>query len=92
MLKNAPRKIKSKAKVPKSKKTLFTHGQQEAVTTEMIDVLPVALKKLQRAGLFGDFCSLLRLISKDQFPAYNTSFLLSNDAAHFSFVVVIYDL
>ena len=58
----------------------------------MIYVRPVVLKKLQRAGLFGDFCSLLRLISKDQFPLQNTSFLLSYDAAHFSFVVVIYDL
>ena len=58
----------------------------------MMDLLPDVLKKLQYACLFGDFHSLLRLISKDQFPLHNTSFLLSHDAAHFSFVVVIYDL
>ena len=80
-LKNAPRKIKSKAVyiVPKSKKKLFNHGQQEAVTTEMIDLLPVVLQKLQSAGLSGDFCNLLRLISKDQFPLHNISFLLLLD-------------
>ena len=91
-LKNAPERSNLKLKYQNVRKKLFNHGQQDAVTTEMIDLLPVVLKKLQHAGLFGDFYSLLRLISKDQFPLHNTSFLLSYDAAHFSFVVVIYDL
>ena len=45
----------------------------------MIDLLPIVLKKLQCAGLLGDFFTLIRLISKDKFPLHNISFLLLLD-------------
>ena len=78
-LKMHPERSNLKLKYQKVRKKLFNHGQKEAVTTEMIDLRPVVLKKLQSAGLFGDFCNLLRLISKDQFPLHNFSFLLLLD-------------